>query len=178
MLCCSWLISGFDVSNVARRRHVGVDDDAGQTVERELCPGYPVDGDVAKALEREVRLVDLGTAAFQRVPDRRFARAQVLGVEVALLVEHLGVAKRHGRARGALHLETHPADHVLPHVDDGVAGGCLEDFDRLDLLDPPHRWPGRRDEVVLAALHDLHAVSISHPRTPSVAHPGCSRRAS
>ena len=134
---------------LARLRHVGVDDDPGQRVRRQL-PRVAVDGHVAEAEEREVRLERLRPAALERVARRGLRLAQVLRVEVALLVEHLGVAQRDGRAGGSLRLEPHPADHVLAHVDDRVAGRRLEDLDRLQLLDPPHRRPGGGDEIVLA----------------------------
>ena len=156
MLCWSWLSSGFEVSKRPRDRHVGVDDDPGQRVERRLA--WPAgDRDVAEALEGEVRLVRLDPAALQHVRDLLLRRAEVVGVEVASLVEHLGVAENDPRPRRPAHLQTDAADHVLAHVEDGLAGRGAEDLHRLDLLDRTYRRAGGRDEGVLRRLgHDPH----------------------
>ena len=58
MLCWSWLMSGLEVSNSPARRHVGVDDDAGQAVGRQLAR-VAVHRHVAEAEEGEVRLEGL-----------------------------------------------------------------------------------------------------------------------
>ena len=54
-------------------------------------------------------------------------------------------------------LQPHEADHVLAHVEDGLAGRRAEDLHRLQLLDRTHRRAGRGDEPVLRRLgHDAH----------------------
>ena len=126
-------------------RHVGVDDDAGQAVERRLA-GPARDRHVAEALEGEVRLVPLFRPALEDVGHELLRRPQVGRVEVSGLVEHLGVAQGHRRPRGAAHLQPHVAHHVLAHVEDRLAGRRLEDLDRPDLLDPPDRRPRGGDE--------------------------------
>ena len=149
---------------LARPRHVGVDDDAGQGLGRELAR-EAVHRHVAEPEEGEERLEGLRAAALQRVLQGRLRLAQVLRVEVALLVEDLGVAEGDGRARGALHLEPDPAHHVLAQVGDRVAARSLEDLDRLPLLDPPHRRTGGGDEVVLAVIRDLDACPLRDRRS-------------
>ena len=80
---------------------------------------------------------------------------QVLNVEVALAVEHLGVPKHDCVARGCagrIDCQFDPADNVLAEVEHGVAIRCPEDLDRLDFLDPADRRTGRRDEAHLRPL--------------------------
>ena len=102
---------------IPRLRHVGVHDDSGDRFRRERSR-IAVDRDVAEPHEREVRLECLRASALQRVADGGLRGAQVLGVEVSVLVEDFRVTQRHRRAGGAVDLQAHPADHVLPEVED------------------------------------------------------------
>ncbi len=159
MLCCSWFEQGVRGGEAPGRRHVGVDDDAGEAVEGRLARPA-LDRHVAEALEGEVRLVHLVAAALQRVLHLLLRRPEVGGVEVAVLVEHLGVAQGHRRPRRAPHLQAHVAHHVLAHVDDRLAGGRLQDLHRADLLDPPDGRARGGDERPLARPHHDHGRPV------------------
>ena len=93
-----------------------------------------------------MRLVDLLAAAPEGVAHLLLRPAEVGGVDVAFLVEHLEVAQRHRRPRGAAHPEPHVADHVLTHVDDRLALRRLQQLHRPELLDLPHRRAGGGDQ--------------------------------
>ena len=145
MLCCSWFTSGFDVSKSPVCLHVGVHDDSGDRFRRERSR-IAIDRDVSEAHEREVRLECLRASALQRVSDGRLRGAQVLGVEVSILVEDLRVTKRHRRAGGTIDLQAHPAHHVLPEVEDAISARRAQDPDGMHLLDTPNRRTGGRDQ--------------------------------
>ena len=123
-------------------------------------PGIAVHGHVAEAEEGEERLEGLRAAALQGVLQGRLRLAQVLRVEVALLVEDLGVTEGDGRARGALHPEPDPTHQVLAQVGDRVAAGSLEDLHGLKHFDAPHRRSGGGHEVVLSVIRDLYACPL------------------
>ena len=74
--------------------------DAGEAVERRLA-GPALHRDELEAHEGEARLVGLDTAALQGVLQGLLGLAQVGGVEVALLIEHLGVAQGDRSSRPA-----------------------------------------------------------------------------
>src|SRR6058998_2281115 len=93
-------------------RHVRMDHDARDVVRRRLAR-IPCHGDVAEALEREVRLVYLFAASLQGVFHGLTGGAQVVGVEIALPVQHLGMSQADRGAARPAHLETHPPHHVL-----------------------------------------------------------------
>ena len=113
-----------------------------------------VDLHVAEAVEGEVRLVRFVATTLECVRLHLPRRAQVLRVEVPLLVEHFGVLQPHRRAGGPAHAQTHPAHHVLPHVEDRLSGGRVQDLQRLDLFDAADRRARRRDEHVLRVIGD------------------------
>ena len=105
---------------LARRHHGRMDHDALEVLERERAR-KALHEHVTESLEREAWLEHFRAAAFQRVGDLLRRSPQVLGVEVALLIEYLGMMQCDRRAGGSRHRETHPAHHVLPHVDDGLS---------------------------------------------------------
>ena len=143
----------------AGARHVGVHDDAGDRFRRRRA-WQPFDLHEAEAVEGEVRLEGLLGAATQRVAVRLLRGAKVGRVEVAVLVEHLGVLELDRRAGGSRDAEPHPADHVLPHVVHGLASRCVDDLERLDLLDAPDRRAGGGDDVRQREGRDAHGLPI------------------
>ena len=114
MLRQSWLTSASEHSNqpvrgvsVCTTRPVSV----GQLVE-------PVHLDVAEAVEGEARLEDL-VGRRPRARRCRLARAaQVVQVQRAVRLEHLGVAQLTRVPRSPSDGQPDPADHVLSEVDD------------------------------------------------------------
>ena len=108
-----------------------------------------------------MRLVHLLAVPFQDVRDLLLRLPKVGDVEVAVLVEHLGVAERDTGPLGSSHLEAHPPHHVLAQVDDRLPGRGLEDRDRADLLDTTNGRPGRSDEDALALIDDADAPPVA-----------------
>src|SRR5215218_919090 len=94
-----------------------MDDAACDGPERRLAR-IACDLDVAEAVEREARLVDLLPIASQHVAIRGPGGPEVRGIDSAVGVQGLGVAQGHFRSGLALNPETHPPDHVPAHVED------------------------------------------------------------
>ena len=146
----------------ARRRRVRVQHDAGQGIQRRLA-GQSLDRHVLKALEGKVRREHLVGVrrAFQDVARGLLGLAQVLGVQIAFLVQHLGMAQCDLGACRAARLHPHPADHVLAKVKDGLALGRLDDAHGADRLVAGHQRPGLRHQHVLAVVQQPHAVPVA-----------------
>src|SRR3712207_8215716 len=69
---------------------------------------------------------------------RRPPRSTLFPYTTLFRSEHLGVAERDGRARRACDPQPHPADHVLPHVDDRLAGRGLDEDRKSTRLNSSH----------------------------------------
>ncbi len=52
--------------------------------------------------------------------------------------------------------ESHPANHVLAHVNNGFSGWCLKNPDRFNFFSSPHGWPLRRHKKIFRMVHHLH----------------------
>ncbi len=140
---------------IAGRPDVGMNDDAGQAVEIEFTR-ITFNRDITKSLKGEVRLVDFDSATLERVPVGLFRGAQVVDIEIALFIKHLGVPQRDGRPGGSLHFHPHPADHVLSKIDDRQPGRGFHHFDGLYLFDFTNRRAGRRDQFLFRMIDDFH----------------------
>jgi len=150
---------GVGALELAGDRHLGMHHHAGQVVQLELArPAF--DLDVTEAHEGEVRLEDLDARALERVLQELLGRPQVGDVEVALLIEHLGVLECDGRPGRPLHVQPHPADHVLPEVDDRLPGRRMDDLDWLEFLLSLDERRGLCDDHLLTVVQHAHARPI------------------
>src|SRR5262249_51730167 len=131
--------------------HVGVNDDAGQRFGLQLAR-VTLHRDIAKALEGEMGLEYLNTLATESVLHGLTRRAEILRVEVALSVQHLGVTERDRRPGGSLDAEPYPSNHVLAHVGHGIPSRSSENPDRFQLLDLSDRRSGLRNKNVLRVV--------------------------
>src|SRR5690606_14583656 len=129
----------------AGHRRIGVLDQAGQGVHVGLTREAG-DLHVTEAVEGEVRLVHLLAVAGERVPVGGLRGAQVVGVDGAVVVEHLGMAQLDGRSGRALDAQADRADHVLTRVYDIHAVFGLGDLHRRDFFSPANWRVGRRDQ--------------------------------
>src|SRR5206468_2649747 len=96
-------------------------------------------GNVAKAVECEVRFVHLTRLPAEGISIRLRGGAQVGGVEVAALVEYF--AEPHGDRRScwADDGETRPASEILAEVEEHLARRCAADRDGAQLAHAPDR---------------------------------------
>src|SRR5215218_923099 len=134
-----------------------VDDAPGYSLE--LRPaGVACDLDVAKAVERETRLVDLLALALQNVGVGLAGRPQVFGVYRAVGVEGLRVAQGHFRSCLAFDLQVHPPDHVPVKVEDVTAALWLGDGLRFQLFYYPDALVRLGHEVGVLDLLCFHPV--------------------
>ncbi len=102
---------------------------------------------VAKAMEGEPRLPGFFGATFENVLISAFGTAEVRGIDGAIGIEHLDKLKGDRSASGAFDLQSGPADHVLPEVENEVARLGLGNRARLQLHHLTHRSVGGRDKV-------------------------------
>src|SRR5687767_9978737 len=116
------------------------------------------DLDVAEAVEREARLERLLALALEDEGVGLAGRSQVLGVDGAVRVQGLGVAQGDLRSCLALHLETHPPDHVPAQVEDVTAALWLGDGLRFQLFGDPDALVRLSDEVGVLYLLYFHPV--------------------
>src|SRR5215813_8139093 len=130
-----------------------MNNNAGQAVRSQLCR-ISGDCDISESLKSKMRLEDLGTAALERIADRLFSCAQILGVEVPLTIKNFGVPECDGRSGRTLNLQPDPSHHVLTHVGHYVARRSLRNLYRPDLLDASNGRPRGRDQVILRMSGD------------------------
>ena len=138
-----------------------MDDDPGHVLDTER-PGVALDADVLEAvggvagLEPVLGIAprDHGVhlAGGQRLAGGEVERLEVLGRDLARLVEQLAVDERRGGAVRAEVLQADPPVDVLAEVDDVVARGEAADRHRTQLLDPPDRWRRRGREHLEGAV--------------------------
>jgi hypothetical protein len=117
-----------------------------------------VDSYVAKALKCEVWLVLLDTHALECVAHSLLRVAQIPRVKVSGFVQHLGVAKTNRRSGGSADFQTHPTDHVLTEIKNGLSSRRMDDANGLEFL---HASDGRADgcdQIRVGAGHDFDAT--------------------
>jgi hypothetical protein len=134
----------------AGARGVAVQYDAGDGIGQEGV-GVAVDLDVAKAVEREARLPGLAArVAAEDIVVGLPGGAQVLSVDRAVGIEHLGEAQADHLAGLAANMEANAADHVLAEVEHPGWGGPDVEFHRrsdgLEFLRRAHERPEGRGQ--------------------------------
>src|SRR2546422_11531243 len=101
-----------------------MDHDAREVFGTEIA-GKSFHGDEAKAVECEMGLEDFPTASAEYVLVGLPGVAKILGVEVAVLVQHLRMREGRFRSRRPVYLQAQPSHHVLRHTRDGSPGRRL-----------------------------------------------------
>ena len=117
-------MSGIRAFKRAGCRHVGMDDDARDLIQREWA-GKSFYGYVAKTLKAEMRfknLIGIGIP-FQNVAGKLLGRAQIFGIKIPLLVQNLCVTQADGCACWSADTHLHPTYHILAKIEDGLAFG-------------------------------------------------------
>jgi hypothetical protein len=109
--------------------------DEGHALSRVLTPGKDSRNDYVSYKHNFTRIAKKKGLVLRRDPGL-FRRAQVVGIDRTVVVEHLGVTNRDGCPRRALCLQPAPANHVLSHVEYINAWLWLIHGNRLDL--PTH----------------------------------------
>jgi len=137
-----------------------VDHDAGNGLRCQL-PRIAADGHVTEAVEGEMGLENFLAVPFKDVLVRLSGTAEVFRVEIAVFVQHLGVAERHDRAGRPPYAQSHPAHHVLAHIHHRIAFGRVQDRDRTDLLNATHGRTDGRDQDVFRVLQYTHAPPVA-----------------
>src|SRR5439155_17989689 len=121
----------------AGRREIRMDDNAREVFWRELA-GISVHGDKAKAVEGEMRLVDFVASSSENVLIGLLRGAEIFDIEIAVLVQYLGMTKCDFCSGRTLHLQAHASHEVLTQVGNAEASRRLENLHRRDFLDAAH----------------------------------------
>src|SRR5208283_421965 len=58
------------------------------------------------------------------------------------------------------HMKAHPADHVLPHVNDCIASRSSQYLDRFEFLDFAHGRAGGSNQLGLRGIEQRHVLPI------------------
>src|SRR6185369_1210832 len=96
----------------------------------------PANRNITKTLKGEVWLVFLHSTTLKCVLNCLFRRAQVIGIEVSLLVKDFRMPKRNNSARWSLRFQSNPANHVLAHIGDNFASRCLDNCNGRNFFVP------------------------------------------
>ena len=123
---------GLGGSDMAGAPHVAVHGNAGEAVQRDL-PGEAVHPDVAESVIGEPGLVGLAAIA-ANVAILAPGAAVILGVEIALLIHHLGEGDVHHIPCVGVHADLQEAGQLLAEVDDGLPIGGHEHAGGMDAL--------------------------------------------
>ncbi len=160
-----------------RKRRGGIEDDALDGVSRRR-PRISGQFNIAESVESEVRLERFSSLPAQELSVGRLGRAQILGVEFAVWLEHFSKAQLDLGSRLACDVHPRPANHVLTKIEDVHAGlrigdrlwlQCFVDPDGLKILrDDRRRRFGCRPPPLPTARRKMRAGPI----------PFCSNRAS
>src|ERR1041385_387798 len=89
----------------------------------------PANRNITKTLKGEVWFVFLRATTFKCVLNCLFCRAQVIGIEVSLLIQDFGMPKRNNGTGWSLRFQSNPADHVLAHIGNNFSSWCLDNCD-------------------------------------------------
>src|SRR5690606_29203458 len=92
-----------------------------------------------EALECKMGFVGFNAISLHNITYCLLRFTQIADVEIALAVEYLSMLQHNFLPGFALYLEAHPADHVLPHIDDKFAFRRLHKFQRLKLINDAYR---------------------------------------
>src|SRR5688572_24497678 len=95
------------------------------------CAGVATNLDITEAMKRKMLLVNLFSAATQRVEIVLLRRTEVFGVQRPIGIEHFRVSERDGCSGGASDFQAHNADHVLPQVEDPAGAVPAWNLDRI-----------------------------------------------
>src|SRR5208283_5488075 len=113
--------------------HGRMDNHAREVIERGFA-GPTAHRHITEPLKSEVGLKSLEALAFGGIANGLLRGAKVFGVEIAGAVEHFSVSQRDGGACRRGYMKAHPADHVLPHVNDRIASRSSQNFYWLKFL--------------------------------------------
>ncbi|MNC30657.1 hypothetical protein D3C75_789460 [compost metagenome] len=89
---------------------------------------------IPEPLEGKTRLIAFPANAFGNIGDLLSGASQIIGVDVAVPVQHLEMNQLHLPPARGIQAELHPANHVLPHIKHGFTGWRLNQLKRLDLF--------------------------------------------
>ena len=120
----------------SRRGHRVVDDFSFQLLQVGLRGGSG-NLDVTETVISETRRPRESSVLGGRVQIGRLRPAQVVDIEVPVVLQRLGEAQPHGSVLPPLELDGEPADHVLSHVDDPCRVVQRGDRNRLDRIHNP-----------------------------------------
>ncbi|OPZ95859.1 MAG: hypothetical protein BWY71_02098 [Planctomycetes bacterium ADurb.Bin412] len=100
--------------------------------------GKPGNLDILKSMKGKTRLPDFFTGPFQGIAIRASGGPQIFGIDGTIRIQHLGEPQNHLCSGLPFHLQSHPTDHVLAHIENILGGFRLAHSNRFNLHNFSH----------------------------------------